>query len=105
MPEPPVAVSTPAIKGQVEDYLAACRAKGLSPKTVKLAYGYPLRGVFLPWCAEEGLTEPGQLTSRLLERFSARLMERGGKRGPLSRDTVFAESMAVAQIFAQSVLT
>jgi integrase len=65
----------------VEDYLAACRAKGLSPKTVKLAYRYPLRGVFLPWCAEEGITEPRQLTTRLLER-PQRLVE------ILSRDEV-----------------
>jgi hypothetical protein len=30
--------------GLVDDYLASCRAKDLSPKTIKLAYGYPLKG-------------------------------------------------------------
>jgi len=56
----------PALEQLLDDYLAACRAKGLSPKTVKLAYGYPLRGVFLPWCARTGIAQPSQLTTRLL---------------------------------------
>ncbi len=40
MPESPAAVEALPIEGQVEDYMAACRAKGLSPKTAKMAYGY-----------------------------------------------------------------
>ncbi|MDQ6877417.1 MAG: hypothetical protein M3082_06905 [Candidatus Dormibacteraeota bacterium] len=35
----------------VEEYLADCRRRGLSPKTVDYAYGYTLRQVFLPWCS------------------------------------------------------
>jgi integrase len=89
-----------AIGRLLEDYLAACRAKGLSPKTVKLAYGYPLRGVFLPWCAREGIGQPSELTTRLLERFSADLMENGGKRGELSRTTVWTYVKAVRGFLA-----
>lgn len=79
----------------VEDYLAHCRARGLSPKTIRDNYGYALKGVFLPWCAREGITEPAQITSRALDRFSADSLERGGKRGPLSRFSVasFVESV------------
>jgi hypothetical protein len=29
------------------------------------------KGVFLPWCARESLTEPTQTTSRVLDRSSA----------------------------------
>src|SRR5215472_12487066 len=92
--------AAPAIERLVEDYLAACRAKGLSPKTVKMAYGYPLRRVFLPWCAREGIAEPPQLSTRLLERFSAELIEHGGKRGELSRNSVWTYVKAVRSFLA-----
>ena len=84
----------------LDDYLAACRAKGLSPKTVKLAYGYPLRGVFLPWCARTGIGQPSDLTTRLLDRFSAELMDHGGKRGALSQNTVWTYVKAVRSFLA-----
>jgi integrase/recombinase XerD len=74
----------------VDDYLADCRARGLSPKTVKDAYGYPLRGVFLPFCAREGIAEVQQISSRVMNRYSTELLEQGGKRGPLSRHSVHA---------------
>jgi integrase len=96
----PKPLGPPAVAALVEDYLAACRAKGLSPKTVKLAYGYPLRGVFLPWCSRSGVHTPADLTTRLLERFSAELMEHGGKRGELSRNTVWTYVKAVRGFLA-----
>jgi integrase len=91
---------SPVIDGLVDDYLASCRAKGLSPKTIKLAYGYPLKGVFVPWCGRVGITAPSELTTRLLERFSAELMETGGKRGELSRNTVWSYVKAVRGFLA-----
>src|SRR5215472_2361994 len=95
-----VAQAPPAIERLVDDYLAACRARGLSPKTIKLAYGYPLKGVFAPWCVETGIVSPSDLTTRLLERFSANLMENGGKRGELSRNTVWSYVKAVRGFLA-----
>src|SRR5215467_4437481 len=92
--------SSSVIDGLVDDYLASCRAKGLSPKTIKLAYGYPLKGVFVPWCGRVGVAAPAQLTTRLLERFSAELMETGGKRGELSRNTVWSYVKAVRGFLA-----
>ena len=92
-------VVTPApattLERLVEDYLAHCTAKGLSPKTIRDNYGYALGKVFLPWCAREGVTEPGQITSRVLDRFTADLLANGGKRGPLSRHSIasFTESV------------
>ncbi|HVD02096.1 MAG TPA: tyrosine-type recombinase/integrase [Candidatus Dormibacteraeota bacterium] len=60
MPELKVVEPAPptALVGLVDDYLAHCRAKGLSPKTVRDSYGFVLEGVFLPWCAREGLATP-----------------------------------------------
>ena len=46
------------LEGLVEDYLASCRARGLSPKTIRDNYGYALKSMFLPWAATEGITEP-----------------------------------------------
>src|SRR5215469_3228376 len=57
-------------------------------------------GVFLPWCAREGIAEPPQLTTRLLERFLAELIEHGGKRGELSRNTVWTYVKAVRSLLA-----
>jgi hypothetical protein len=57
-----------AIDRLVEDYLAWCRARGLSPKTINDGYGYPLRGVFLPFCDREGIATADQLSNRVLDR-------------------------------------
>ena len=72
----------------IEDYLADARARGLSPKTLKDAYGYPLHKVFLPWCERHGLTEASQLDDRAMNRFTSDLLEHGGARGQLSRHSV-----------------
>jgi len=79
----------------IDEYLASCRARGLSPKTIRGNYGYALKSVFLPWATEAGVTEPGQITNRVLDRFTSHLLEHGGKRGPLSRFSVasFVESV------------
>src|SRR5262249_22105869 len=63
-------------------------SRGRSPKTIRDNYGYALKGVFLPWCAGGGITQPAQITSRGLDCFSSDLLERAGKRGPLSRVSV-----------------
>src|SRR5215471_17251994 len=91
---------SPEIERLVEDYLAACRARGLSPKTIKFAYGYPLKGVFVPWCGRVGIAAPSELTTRLIERFSAELLDDGGKRGELSRNTVWSYVKAVRGFLA-----
>ena len=70
-----------------DDFLADCRARGLSVRTVE-AYDYPVRHEFLPWCASEAITEPSQLTQGLVGRFTTRLLDHGGRRGPLSRASV-----------------
>jgi integrase/recombinase XerD len=72
----------------VDDYLAACRARGLSPKTVKESYGYSLRGVLLPWAEREGISEPADLTDKALNRLSNELQDAGGTRGALAPASV-----------------
>lgn len=60
----------------VEDYLADCRARGLSRKTVVRIYGGVLSKDFLPWCAKASLEEIGQVDQRVLNRWSATLSDR-----------------------------
>lgn len=79
---------TNPISRLVDDYLADCRARGLSPKTIKDAYAYPLLHVLLPWCERNDIVEIGQLTNRTLNRLTSELLEQGGKRKQLSRFTV-----------------
>src|SRR5438067_73135 len=59
MPELTVveAVAPSPLTRLVEDYLAACRARGLSPNTVNNSYGYPLRQILLPFAARQGIAE------------------------------------------------
>ncbi len=54
-------VPTSPLSRLVEDYLVHCRARGLSPRTVEISYGYALRSVFLPWSAEQGVTRVEEL--------------------------------------------
>jgi len=79
----------------LDDYLYACRARGLSAKTVKESYGYPLREVLLPFCAREGITDLSQLTDKALNRLSNELQDVGGKRGPLAPASVHTYMRAV----------
>jgi integrase len=83
-----VETATPtALASLAHDFLADCRARGLSIRTVE-AYAYPLTREFLPWCATEGISEPSQLTPQLVGGFSTLLLDEGGKRGQLSRASV-----------------
>ena len=86
---PDLKVVTPApstrLETLVEDYLARCRAKGLSPRRSVTTMGMRRQGVFLPWAAQEAITEPAQITTRVLDRFSSHLLEHGGKRVDLPR--------------------
>jgi hypothetical protein len=72
--------SMAAIGQQVGDFLTAGRARGLSPKTIKDAYGYPLRSVFVPFCERRGVDQVSQIDRRLLDRLSTELLEQGGRR-------------------------
>lgn len=84
----------------VEDYLASCKARGLSPNTLQNSYGYPLRKVLLPYCEKERITELAGLTSRALDRLAGHLMDVGGPRGPLSRHSVHAYIRAINHFLA-----
>src|SRR3979411_3451472 len=78
-------LSTSSLQSLIDEYLADCRARGLSPKTLKDAYGYPLQQVLLPWCERRGITEPRELDNRTLNQLTSDLLEAGGKRGTTSR--------------------
>ena len=79
---------TNALSRLIEDYLADCRARGLSPKTIKDAYAYPLQHVLLPWCERNNILDVAELDNRTLNRLTSELLEQGGKRKQLSRFTV-----------------
>jgi len=79
----------------VDDYLAHCQAKNLSPNTIKNAYGYPLRGILLPFAEAQGITEVSGLDNRVLDRLSAQLLREGNVRGRLSEHSVHAYARAI----------
>lgn len=82
----------------VEDYLVHCRAEGKGTRTVEGAYGYPLRRVFVPWCRSQGIEQGDQLTRKIVERYQAELLTKGGARGPLSKATVHSYVRVVNQM-------
>ncbi len=85
----------------VEDYLTACRSRGVKPSTIRDGYGFPLRNVFVPWCEEEELSSPADLDRRTLERYAVQLREKGGRTGkPLSENTIWTYLKAVNQFLA-----
>ena len=79
-----------AISALVEDFISSCKAAGRSPKTYNVSYGYPLRSILLPFCEREGITEPDQLTNKVLDHMTNELRDSGGKRGPLTETTIHA---------------
>jgi integrase/recombinase XerD len=99
MPRVTVVQPSPSVglERAVDDYLSSCRARGLSPRTMT-AYSNPLLHVFLPWCAEQGIVEVGQLDQRALDRFTARLLDVGGAKGALSKFSVAAYVRPVRQL-------
>jgi site-specific recombinase XerD len=82
----------------VDDYLSHCQARGLSPRTLDAAYGYSLRSVFLPWCAEEGITDARELDSRAVDRFTSSLLRRQTHGRSISKHTVHAYVRPVRQM-------
>lgn len=72
----------------IEDYLLDCQARGLSPKTMKDNYRWPLERVLLPFTERAAISEPAQLDQRALNRLSVELLERGPSGKPLSRFSV-----------------
>jgi integrase/recombinase XerD len=84
----------------VEDFLASCRARGLSPATLGRGYGPPLERVFLPWCAQNGITSVEQLDQRAVDRFTSKLLTEGGDRGQLSRFSVHSYVRIAGQFLA-----
>jgi integrase/recombinase XerD len=95
-PAPPT-----ALERLVDDFLASCRARGLSPATLERGYGHPLRRVFLPWCAARGVDQVEALNQRVLDRFTSSLLTDGGTLGrPLSRFSVHSYARTVRQFLA-----
>lgn len=91
--------TTSSLEVLVEDYLASCRARGLSPSTINQAYRYSLVDVFLPWCRLHEITSTSQLDQRTLDRFTGELLSEPGKRGQLrSRHTVHHYVRSVRQL-------
>jgi integrase len=75
---------------EIEDYLRACRARGVRPATIHDSYGYSLRGVLLPWGQGEGIVSAAGIDTRTLERFAGELRDRVTREGkPLSAATVW----------------
>lgn len=95
----PVVTSSSPLQRLVDDYLAHCRARGLSPRTIETSYGFALQCVLLPWCADEGVTRVEELDMRTLDRLSASLLTRISSRGkPLSKHSIHSYLRPVRQL-------
>jgi integrase len=95
--------SVVALEPLVDDFLASCRARGLSPKTIR-EYRYPLVSVFLPFCQRHELTDLSQVSPRMLDVLTGELLENGNKRAHLSRHTIgsYLRSVNVFLTWAQA---
>jgi integrase/recombinase XerD len=73
----------------VTDYLANCRARGVSEATLAGNYAFALQRILLPWCNANGINRLEDLDERALTRFAVELMTNGGRRGQqLSKHSV-----------------
>ena len=81
------------------DFIADCRGRGLSLRTVDW-YDATLARQFLPWSASEEIVKPSDLTPQVVGRFTARRIERKGPHGPLRRSTVRSYVRAVRVFLA-----
>lgn len=98
MPDLKVTQTTPEseLTALVDDYLMECRARGLARATIIQSYGYPLRNVFLPWCAANGLTSLSHITPRQMNALSVMLLETPGKSGRrLTKNTVHSYTRGI----------
>ncbi|MDQ6772097.1 MAG: hypothetical protein M3024_03780, partial [Candidatus Dormibacteraeota bacterium] len=78
------------------DYLASVRARGGSPRTEEY-YDAVLTRVLLPWCRDEGVSDPAQLDQPTLDRLNAHLL------GETSRHTGKALSRATVATYLRGV--
>lgn len=84
---------------EIEDYLLACRSRGVRPSTIKHSYGYSLRAVLLPWCQREGITSVAGIDAGALERFAAEQRKRVTREGkPLADNTTWTYVKAANQL-------
>jgi integrase len=75
----------------VDDYLANCRARGLSPRTDE-QYSYAIRSKFLKWCDAEGITRLEELNARTFDRYTTFLLSRRNRYGtPVSKHAVHSQ--------------
>jgi site-specific recombinase XerD len=83
----------------VDDYLNHCAARGLSPRTTENAYGRSLRGIFVPWCQQEGIGDVSELDGRAVDRFTAMLLQEKRANGRmLSKHSVHTYVRPVRQM-------
>lgn len=90
MPRPEIVHPRLPLEDLFHDYLDDCRARGLRTRTVEQAYSWAIRTLFLPWCAERGVTGPDELTPALINRWTAELHARGGPKGKLAPASILA---------------
>jgi integrase len=88
-----------SLPAQIEEYLRACRTRGVRPSTIKHSYGYSLNAVLLPWCRSEGISSVAAIDEGTLQRFAADVRARTTRTGkPLSEATVWTYTRAANQL-------
>jgi len=87
---PPVA----ELERSVSDYLAHCKAAGLSKKTVD-HYQSVLERIWLPFLAAQNVATLAAIDQRILDRLSTQMLDDGGAKGPLSRHSIHSYLRAI----------
>src|SRR5262249_39928477 len=84
----------------IGDYLVDVDARTRNPRT-RAFYEQGLVKVLLPFCAEHEVSQPGQLSTDLLNRLVVELQGRTSRHGkPLAAPTIAAYMRAVRQFLA-----
>ena len=80
--------TTGGLAESIEEYLVACEARGLSPRTVRGNMRAVIELRFLSWCVEHGISSPRELNKSVLNRWTVAIRQRPGADGPLAESTV-----------------
>lgn len=87
------------VAAEIEDYLIACRSRGVRPATIRDSYGYSLRGVLLPWCTSRGIVTAAAIDTRTLARFAAELRKRRTREGKILSPATTWTYLKAANLF------
>jgi integrase/recombinase XerD len=77
------------------------RGRGQGSRNVQSFYGYPLRSIVVPWCANEGIEQLEDLTPAALDRLTLSIHQRERRDGARISDATAAAYLKAVKYFLQ----